>query len=208
MEINQIKHILNERNTTIPEVVNYICPVTGLTFVRKNRDSVIEIPDCLRTLVEMKVNQGYKVNNDNIEPSGKVEGVWYSPFSRRVEKSVDVGWSGEGVYPIILYKVLDGVILTFDQIDTTDVEHIGIDLATDENYSLPVEGDSINPDHYTHGGIETIDYLQAKLSAEEFKGFLKGNVLKYLSRAEKKNGAEDYKKAQWYMNKLVEVYGE
>lgn len=39
--------------------------------------------------------------------------------------------------------------------------------------------DPVNsPDHYTFGGIETIDYLKAKLSPEEFAGFCRGNVLK------------------------------
>ncbi len=62
-----------------------------------------------------------------------------------------------------------------------------------------------HPSHYTSGGIETITYLQAKLSPEEFTGFLKGNVLKYVSRAGSKGDAlEDYKKAQWYVNRLVE----
>ena len=65
------------------------------------------------------------------------------------------------------------------------------------------------PPHYKVGGIETIDYLQAKLSPEAFKGFLHGNTLKYLSRADHKgNATEDFKKAQWYLNKLVEVGDE
>jgi hypothetical protein len=76
----------------------------------------------------------------------------------------------------------------------------------DENNLLTVKLDNVNhPQHYTQGGIETIDYLQAKLSHDEFVGYLKGNILKYVSRANMKNGAEDYKKAQWYVNKLVEV---
>jgi hypothetical protein len=67
-------------------------------------------------------------------------------------------------------------------------------------------GDKVNsPLHYTQGGIETIDYLEAKLSQDEFVGYLKGNILKYMSRANLKNCAEDYKKAQWYLNKLIEV---
>ena len=67
-------------------------------------------------------------------------------------------------------------------------------------------GNNVNhPQHYTQGGIETIDYLQAKLSKDEFVGYLKGNILKYMSRANLKNGVEDYKKAQWYLNKLIEV---
>ncbi len=65
--------------------------------------------------------------------------------------------------------------------------------------------DKINPDHYKSGGIETIDFIKAKLSPEELRGYLKGNALKYLSRAEMKNGAEDYSKALWYVQMLNNI---
>lgn len=58
------------------------------------------------------------------------------------------------------------------------------------------------PAHYTSGGIEVIDILRAKLSPDEFRGFLKGNVIKYTLRAELKNGQQDYQKAGVYMNWL------
>ena len=65
------------------------------------------------------------------------------------------------------------------------------------------------PPHYKVGGIETIDYLQAKLSPEAFRGFLHGNTLKYLSRADHKgNALEDFKKAQWYLNTLIQTLEE
>lgn len=60
-----------------------------------------------------------------------------------------------------------------------------------------------HPSHYTQGGMETIDYLKAKLTPEQLKGFCIGNVIKYLSRAEEKNGLEDLKKAQWYLNYII-----
>lgn len=76
----------------------------------------------------------------------------------------------------------------------------------DTAYELGTKStDNINPDHYKTGGIETIDYIKAKLTEEEYKGYLKGNIIKYISRAEQKNGAEDYKKAQWYTDRLVGV---
>jgi hypothetical protein len=40
------------------------------------------------------------------------------------------------------------------------------------------------------------------MSPEEFRGFLKGNAIKYLSRAEQKGHEEDYKKAAWYTTLL------
>lgn len=68
-----------------------------------------------------------------------------------------------------------------------------------------VEADMVNhPAHYKTGGIEAIDIMKAKLSPEEFRGYLIGNSLKYLMRLNHKGKAlEDAKKAQWYINKLV-----
>jgi hypothetical protein len=65
--------------------------------------------------------------------------------------------------------------------------------------------DDVNsPSHYTSGGIEVIEYMKAKLTQEELCGYLKGNVIKYISRAGKKEDTlKDYKKAQWYLNKLI-----
>jgi hypothetical protein len=61
-----------------------------------------------------------------------------------------------------------------------------------------------HPPHYKAGGIEVIDFMVAKLSREELKGYLKGNIIKYLSRSGLKGKElEDFKKAQWYLNRLV-----
>ena len=61
-----------------------------------------------------------------------------------------------------------------------------------------------HPDHYKTGGIETIDYIKAKLTPEQFEGYLVGNVIKYVSRYRHKNGVEDLKKARVYLNWLIE----
>ena len=55
------------------------------------------------------------------------------------------------------------------------------------------------PPHYKDGGIETIDFIEAKKL-----GFNLGNAIKYISRAGKKNDAlEDLKKARWYLNREI-----
>ncbi|EAD9211767.1 DUF3310 domain-containing protein [Listeria monocytogenes] len=59
-----------------------------------------------------------------------------------------------------------------------------------------------NPAHYTAGGIETLDYIKAKVS--DYPSYAVGNILKYVSRYEHKNGIEDLKKAQFYLNNLIE----
>lgn len=61
-----------------------------------------------------------------------------------------------------------------------------------------------HPTHYTMGEIEVIDYIKDKLSPEELRGYIKGNVLKYISREAHKNGDEDLKKANWYLNHYIE----
>ena len=65
--------------------------------------------------------------------------------------------------------------------------------------------DNINPEHYKSKSKETIERLQDNLTQGEFKGYLKGNILKYLDRYEHKNGVEDLNKMQWYLNKLIEL---
>jgi hypothetical protein len=59
------------------------------------------------------------------------------------------------------------------------------------------------PDHYNKGAIEAIQAIKASMHPQEFKGYLKGNCLKYLWRYEYKNGIEDLKKAQVYLGWLI-----
>ncbi len=63
-----------------------------------------------------------------------------------------------------------------------------------------------HPSHYNKGGVECIEAIKACVSPEAYKGFLKGNVLKYMWRYESKGKpVEDLKKAKWYLDKLIEV---
>ena len=65
--------------------------------------------------------------------------------------------------------------------------------------------DSVNnPPHYTHGGIETIDYIRSKMSPSHFQAYCIGNVMKYVSRYSHKNGVEDLKKAKVYLTWAIE----
>ena len=65
--------------------------------------------------------------------------------------------------------------------------------------------DNVNkPPHYNQSGIECIDAIQAA-TGDGYEYYLQGNILKYLWRYRYKNGIEDLRKAQWYLNKLIEV---
>lgn len=74
-------------------------------------------------------------------------------------------------------------------------------------YGIAVEEDQINhPAHYTSGGIETIDYIQSKMTVEQFHGYCLGNAMKYISRSGKKdNFRQDIAKAAWYLNRILTV---
>ena len=60
-----------------------------------------------------------------------------------------------------------------------------------------------NPPHYNKAGIECIEAIAAA-TGDGFQYYLQGNIIKYLWRYRYKNGNEDLKKAQWYLNRLIE----
>ena len=61
-----------------------------------------------------------------------------------------------------------------------------------------------SPSHYMHGKKETIDVIRDCMENDEYHGYLKGNVLKYVSRYKfKGEPLEDLQKAQWYLDRLV-----
>lgn len=62
-----------------------------------------------------------------------------------------------------------------------------------------------NPMHYTSGGIECWDAMQAAFGVDALKDFCKLNAFKYVWRADKKNGIEDISKAIVYLQKYIEL---
>ena len=67
--------------------------------------------------------------------------------------------------------------------------------------------DPVNhPAHYTAGSIECIDYMEDVLTPEEFRGYLRGQIIKYQHRLMAKgNPAQDAAKLAWYANRLAAV---
>ena len=63
-----------------------------------------------------------------------------------------------------------------------------------------------HPEHY-QGKNECIDVMLAMFGVEAVKHFCMCNAYKYRFRADKKNGAEDIAKAEWYESKLIELGG-
>ena len=68
------------------------------------------------------------------------------------------------------------------------------------------EPDLVNhPSHYETGKFECIEVMEEALGRDVVKGFCIGNAFKYIYRAKRKNGLEDLKKAQWYLNRVISM---
>jgi hypothetical protein len=74
------------------------------------------------------------------------------------------------------------------------------------NEEVSLGCDPVNsPAHYNSGGIEAIEGIEASMAPEAYAGYLKGNIMKYLWRYEKKaKPIEDLKKARWYLDRLIQ----
>jgi hypothetical protein len=73
-------------------------------------------------------------------------------------------------------------------------------------YSPDLQPDVINhPLHYNDGGIECIEAIEAQLTVEEYRGYLKGNIAKYIWRERHKGGTESLMKARFYLDRLIEL---
>jgi len=69
---------------------------------------------------------------------------------------------------------------------------------------MTAANDLVNhPSHYASGGLECIDAIEASMSAEEFQGYCKGNLIKYVWRYRDKGGVQDLQKANWYLDRLI-----
>jgi len=93
----------------------------------------------------------------------------------------------------------------------------GTFLEQDRNSNFPSENtvftvpgrpnfleDLVNhPSHYIDSGIECIEAIEAQLTPEEFRGYAKGNIAKYVWREQHKGGTESLKKARWYLDRLI-----
>ena len=83
---------------------------------------------------------------------------------------------------------------------------------TENNYNdlyEDKEPDLVNhPSHYETGKFECIEVMEEALGSDVVKGFCIGNAFKYLYRAKRKNGLEDLKKAQWYLNRVISMEDE
>ncbi|MBE7347092.1 DUF3310 domain-containing protein [Staphylococcus epidermidis] len=99
-------------------------------------------------------------------------------------------------------EAIDGRTWTID--DSYDF----YSLANGNEETQKTLDDKVNhPSHYTYGDIEVVDFIEQV--TKDYKpelAFAIGNAIKYISRANRKNGKEDLDKARWYLNRAFEKW--
>lgn len=90
--------------------------------------------------------------------------------------------------------------------DFEDTEDICIQPITYHKQLGKVVDPVNNPAHYGTGKIECIEYIEDFLTTEEYIGYLRGNIAKYLHRYRwKGKPKQDLQKASWYLSRLIEI---
>lgn len=105
----------------------------------------------------------------------------------------------------------DSYVILDESIDQLKRIRSNLNFMAHENIHKPSEEsdneefDNINhPEHYTEGKYECIDVMKEVLGFETVEDFCICNAFKYIWRHKKKNELEDLKKANWYLNKIIE----
>lgn len=130
-------------------------------------------------------------------PAAASEGV-------KVAYDSDDDFEGVSEAPVALYEMMEQTAQEEDEGDF--VHQVRTPLPKTTWRKLHNEDMVEHPPHYTAGGIECIDAIKAALTPEEFAGYCKGNLMKYLWRERHKGGMESLKKGRWYLQKLIDNY--
>jgi len=91
--------------------------------------------------------------------------------------------------------------MSIDDATPEEWDEVTRKLNKDKTYGDDVD----SPFHYNKGSIECIDAIEAASSREEFEGYLRSNVLKYVWRFRYKDNIKDLRKARWYLDKLISI---
>ena len=102
------------------------------------------------------------------------------------------------------WNTVENVPVALEEAEKNNVESMLEAVSKPKERKAKPKVDMVNhPPHYTAGGIETIDYIEAK----EFNYHL-GNAVKYIWRADEKwDAIEDLKKAKWYIERELKKRG-
>ena len=148
------------------------------------------VKDYVKERFEMNssVDEYVLVTNKEIARKNDID---LNKYYKVVEKKDDGG--------ISIYNPRTGYLVRLSRGDYTFVNPVD----KEQENSKP---DLVNhPSHYETGKFECIEVMEEALGRDVVKGFCIGNAFKYLYRAKRKNGLEDLKKAQWYLNRIISM---
>ena len=187
---NVLQGIKNGRTQLKPGTKQKLAAALGCT--------IGDIQDAIRRSDEVLENGEVLRKEVPEEPAPVPEPEPHCPYDDPVEPAAEPKGMPEKD-PGLAKVVLDTLQQAAAQVD-------GAAIAETEK---AITGDNVNhPAHYTQGGIECIEAIKASMTAQQFLGYLKGNAMKYLWRYQHKGGAEDLRKARWYLDRLIaEVEG-
>ena len=156
---------------------------------------------CLEQLtLDKEVNMKIEIKSDRfiyaIDDSGMTKDI----FSR--ESYVTISLKNLKV----IHGLIKDIDLTNNIVQIDDETYFVSDIVSMERYKMSDKPDMVNhPGHYiSETGLEAIDVIEAfTFDLKGIEATDTGNVLKYMCRWKSKNGLEDLKKAQWYLNHLI-----
>lgn len=102
-------------------------------------------------------------------------------------------------------------LVEIDGVGTIEIDDnydfISVPKPTSKEVEKALDDKVNHPSHYTYGDIEIIEFIEQV--TKDYKpelAFAIGNAIKYISRANRKNGKEDLDKARWYLNRAFEKW--
>lgn len=115
----------------------------------------------------------------------------------------DVLENGKRLGTIDGYRIVRDWCIFRDETDETVSEDRADTVIDCASNAAPAGEAVLHPSHYCRNGHECIDIIRAVLTEEEFRGYCKGNCIKYIFRCEAKGGEEDIRKAIQYLRFLL-----
>ena len=155
---------------------------------------------------------GRQTKNESIPGGNQVGADWFHPVDGRSSQVSGNATDGSKTLGITVETTEDGDLYSFTECKdgvcpvpwaTTFPEVKTLPFLTTP--SRPeLQPDLVNhPSHYTDGSIECIDAIEAQLTPEEWRGYLKGSIAKYNWRERHKGGTESLRKARFYLDRLI-----
>lgn len=180
------------------EVVN--TPATAKTKAQQIRDYVAAHPNATPTQIAeaMGVNRQY-IYTVMYKVKAKAKVKKHRKVSKKLGRPRKVTEASENLKKLVdEYKQAKAA--KKEDWKTIDLSSSNVSALKGVNHDVPVKVDPVNhPAHYKVGGIETIDFIEAKKL-----GYNLGNVVKYITRSDHKgNRLQDLRKAQWYLEREI-----